>query len=496
MEVLSPSIVLAAYAEDLLDGRRVVLFGDATSGVADELAERGARSVHVYDADRSRAAVAAGQNRSKQISVSSYDDADIAVRDGAFDVAIVEDLSTFDDPAALLRQVRRALSSRGAAIVASPNADAKMFLLPRTSAARSGAPLGYYELYDIVSAEFTEVRMLGQTPFVGYAVIDFAPEGEPDVSIDSALLPGGTEEPEWFIALASRDRLDCDPMGIVQLPAHRVASGSASATLSEELRVSRAAEADLLERVAELEVAAAGLRAERDEGGAASVERTSHLERALSQRDALVAELEAKMASADARDQRAREELSSLRQSVEGNDAARQELRRLTADTTRLGSEVGSLTRENAELRAELSSQAQGLAEAGERAERLEAAKAALTAQLEEQRARLAELTEKVTAKDAQIAELTAAAPPGDEPNDLVEMEAALLERGEHIRKLSEELRESERVGRELVRELGHSNGSVALASENAQLKANLEALAWTVQELEGRLSAVGASPR
>jgi hypothetical protein len=75
-------------------------------------------------------------------------------------------------------------------------------------------------------------------------------------------------------------------------------------------------------------------------------------------------------------------------------------------------------------------------------------------------------------------------------------MEAALLERGEHIRKLSEELRESERVGRELVRELGHSNGSVALASENAQLKANLEALAWTVQELEGRLSAVGASPR
>jgi hypothetical protein len=36
----------------------------------------------------------------------------------------------------------------------------------------------------------------------------------------------------------------------------------------------------------------------------------------------------------------------------------------------------------------------------------------------------------------------------------------------------------------------------VALASENAQLKANLEALAWTVQELEGRLSAVAASPR
>jgi SAM-dependent methyltransferase len=494
MEALSPSIVLAAYAEDLLDGRRVVLFGDATSGVADEFAERGARSVHVYDADRSRAAMAAGQNRSKQISVSPYDDADIAVRDGAFDVAVVEDLSTFDDPAALLGRVRRALSSRGAAIVASPNADAKMFLVPRTGAARPGEPLGYYELYDIVSAEFAEVRMLGQTPFVGYAVIDFAPDGEPDVSIDSGLLPGGTEEPEWFIALASRDRLDCDPMGIVQLPAHRVASGSASSALSEQLRVSRAAEAQLLERVADLEVAAAELRAERDQGGAQSVEREGRLERELSQRDALVAELTAKAAAADARNHRAREELDSLRQSVEGNDAARQELGRLTADAARLGTEAGALRQENAGLRDEISVLSQGLEEARERAVRLEFEKAALSAQLDEQGARLAQLAERLAAKEAQIADLTAAA--AEVPNDLVEMEATLAERGEHVRKLSEELRESERVGRELVRELGHSSGSSALASENAQLKANVEALSWTIQELEGRLSTGAASPR
>src|SRR5882724_563624 len=228
MEPLSPSIVLAAYAEALIDGRRVVLFGDSTSGVADELVERGARNVQVYDPEPSRAALAAGQNRSKQVSVSPHDDADLAVRDGAFDVAFVEDLSIFDDRTALLKQVRRALSTRGAALIASPNPDAKTSVLPRTGAARTGAPLGYYELYDDVSAEFAEVRMLGQTPFVGYAVVDFAPEGEPEVSIDSGLLPGGTEEPEWFVALASRDPLDVDPMGIVQLPAQRLASGGAS----------------------------------------------------------------------------------------------------------------------------------------------------------------------------------------------------------------------------------------------------------------------------
>jgi SAM-dependent methyltransferase len=494
MEVLSPSIVLAAYAEDLVDGRRVVLFGNATSGVAEELAERGARSVHVFDADRSRAAVAAGQNRSKQISVSSYGDADVAVREGAFDVALVEDLSLFDDPAAVLAEVRRSLSSRGAALVASPNADAKMFLVPRTGAARSREPLGYYELYDIVSAQFPEVRMLGQTPFVGYAVIDFAPEGEPDVSIDSALLPGGTEEPEWFIALASRDRLDCDPMGIVQLPSHRVAGGSTSTALSEELRVARASEAQLIERVADLEVEAAELRSERDQGGAASLERTGQLERELSQRDALVAELEAKAAAADARDQRTREELDSLRHGVEANDAARQELRRLTAETTSLGDELSRVMKENAELHDRVTSLAQAVAEADDRLKRLESEKEALTAQLQEQGAQAQELAQKVAAKEAQIAELTADV--AEAPSDLVAMEAALLERGEHVRKLSEELRESERVGRELVRELAHSSGSSALASENAQLKADLEALTWTVQELEGRLSAVPAPPR
>jgi len=68
MEALPPSIILAAYAEALVDGRRVVVFGDATSAVAAELVERGARNVHVYDREPSRAALAAGQNRSKQIS--------------------------------------------------------------------------------------------------------------------------------------------------------------------------------------------------------------------------------------------------------------------------------------------------------------------------------------------------------------------------------------------------------------------------------------------
>jgi hypothetical protein len=387
-----------------------------------------------------------------------------------------------------LKQVRRALSSRGAAIVASPNPDAKLSLLPRTSGPRSA--LGYYELYDAVSAEFAEVKMLGQTPFVGYAVVDFAPEGEPEVSIDSSLLPGGAEEPEWFVALAGREALECDPVGIVQLPAHTVTGGVPS-DVADQLRVSRSAEARLLARIAELELEAAALRKEHTENGAATGERVTRLERELAQREAQIADLQARAVAADARDAHARDELATLRQNAEGGDAARRELQDLAAAAKRaelekkeLRERVGKLSSEVAELegrRAELTAEAERLAGAAE-----------------QQRARAAELEQRLAERDARIAELASASE--DSPDDLTALETALAERGEHVQRLSGELRESERVGRELLRELGHAREAAAVAeplsAENARLKANLEALAWTVEELEGRLSVSPSDPR
>ena len=271
MGLLSPGVVLVAYAEPLLEGRRVVVFGDATSSLAAELVERGARTTAprlLDDPEPARAAVAAGRNRSKQISVVPLDEADVAVRDGAFDVAIVEDLSTAGEPAALLKRVRRAVAQRGTAIVASPNPDAKFSLVPRTSGARASSALGYYELYDAVSAEFAEVRMLGQTPFVGYAVVDFAPDDEPEVSIDSGLVPGGAEEPEWFVALASRDPQENDSFAIVQLPASRVITSGVDEQLASDLRAARANETRLLEETAAAKTQLTELRSARDKDAA------------------------------------------------------------------------------------------------------------------------------------------------------------------------------------------------------------------------------------
>jgi chromosome segregation ATPase len=228
---MHPSIVLSAYIEPLYRGRRVAVLGDATIGLAAELAERGARLVHAYDPDPARAAEALAKlsaGRTHQVAYAVLA-ADLGVRDGAFDVVVVPDLSIFGDPAEILRQCRRLVSPAGAVVVAVPNArPGGRRLLPESSpsASRGSAPPGYYELYDLVSLQFAKVRMIGQAPFVGYTVADFAPGSDPEVSVDTSLLTS-SEEPEHFIAVASERPVVLEPYTVVELPWAEVASAHA-----------------------------------------------------------------------------------------------------------------------------------------------------------------------------------------------------------------------------------------------------------------------------
>jgi len=172
-----------------VDGRRVIVFGDASSSLADLLLERGARLIQVYDSDPARAAEAAARNTSRSLSFAPLSEGSLSIRDGAFDLALVENLSKFEEPANLLRRVKRTLARRGVALVASPNPEVKHRLLPDLSAAQE---LEYYALYDLLADEFEEVHMLGQSPFVGYAVAAFAPQGDPAPAIDAGFVPGGS----------------------------------------------------------------------------------------------------------------------------------------------------------------------------------------------------------------------------------------------------------------------------------------------------------------
>jgi SAM-dependent methyltransferase len=504
MDSLSPSLVLAAYAEPLLDARRVALFGDATSPLAAELIERGSRAVHVYDPEPSRVAEAAGLNRARQISIVPLDEVDVAVRDGAFDVAIVEDLSTFADAGELLKQVRRALGPRGVAIIASPNFDAKLTLLPRATSASSVSKLSYYDLYDAVSTEFSEVRMLGQTPFVGYAVVDFTPGNDAEVALDSGLVPGGAEEPEWFVAVASHRAVELDAISVVQLPSPSLVGGRADAKVADDLRAARVNEARLTDRIAELDRENAELRERHrltDAPGLAG--RVASLETTLAERDSRIGELEARLVTTDRRAAGAGEELDRLRKGAEEGERLRKKTEELERLRKKVAEDFDAAKGELATRRTENQALESRLSARDSEAQALVGRVAARDAEIQAFGSKVSALEAELrTARERSVEE---------SPAELTELETGLKERGERIRKLETDLREAERIGRELVREVAGFReraaksgsaekkpalpDSAPLLLENARLRADLEAASWSVTELEERLAVAARSP-
>jgi hypothetical protein len=429
-ETMRPSVVLAAYAEPLLDGRRVLVFGDSLSILAEMLIERGARLVHVCDPEPARAQEAAQRSESRNITYSPLSDGGLAMRDGAFDVAVVEDLGAAGPASSVLKRLRRALSPRGVALVAVPNPDVRTRLLPTREVV--GA-LDYYQLYDAVKAEFPHVRMLGQTAFVGFAIVDFASSGTPDPSLDTAFVPGGAEEPEWFLAFASALPIRLDEFSVVQLPLASVRGATGSAAISEELTHARDAERRALDRMARLEAEVHELRESlsRERSLALDTKPSPELAAELQRREAWISELEARAAVADARADEVEAELDELRQRPMPEPVSISVPTPDPADQQMIAELTAELVRAKADLQAEL-----------------------------------------VRAK----ADLQAAS---EDTGEVAELEARLRERGNELRRLESELREAERIGKSLLDE------AERLADVNARREADLEALRWTIQSLD-----------
>lgn len=439
---LQPSIALCAYAEPLASNRRVLVFGNALGALPAQLMERGARSVHVCDIDAVRVSEATARNRSTQIAFSSLADSDLSLREGAFDLAVVDNLGAYD-PLLLLRSVKRALGSRGVAVVACPNPEASFPLLRTSARDAAGTSLDYYALYDAVAAEFEHVRMLGQTPFVGYAIADFSASGEPEPALDTSFVPGGAEEPDFFIALASNQEVRLDEFAVIQLPTRRLLSSvnpsAGTATVSaDDLKARDAEVARLNQWIRELESRAS-----------TADERADHSETEL---DAERAKLDAERAKLEA-ERRASAELKAQHERELG--AARTELDGLRAQGTQLREHLNNQASELSRVTSELAARTRQLAEQAEKIEQTNAA-------------------------------------------ELAEFERQLAERGAEVRRLEDHLRTAERTGRELVRELERrtseqsKHANLELERALAEREADLQAAAWTIESLSLRLELAG----
>ena len=410
-----PSAAIAAFAESLVEGRRVLLLGSSGHNLWQKILDRGARLVHVCDPDPVRLSEAAARNTSPNASFAPLSSqAALALRDSVFDLGIVDNLAAFDDPSEILRILRRALSPRGVAFITAPNPDVRESLLPDATPIRKA--LDYYSLYDVVRAEFPVVRMLGQMPFVGYTMAELSPLDDPEPTIDAGFVPGGTEEPEWFVAAASAHPIDINSFTIVQVPVADVLHHSTERQLREQLRASRTAERSAVERLARLEGQQLDLTArvaEAKENAEAS-RQVSQLRIDAQRRDERIIALEAQVVGAEVRQAEAQRQLEQSRQALahaEQGETKRAELiKRLT--------EVSE--------------------HASARAERAEAEHAALMA-------RLTQTSEQATTAEQQAADAT---------QDVERLEVQLRERGVRLRQLESDLKAAERVGQQLIRDL------------------------------------------
>ena len=526
---LHPSMVLGAYGEALWAGKRIVVLGDGSTPLAEQLGRASGRRVQVYDPDARRAAACVARSGEPGAAPVSYAalDGGVEQRREICDVVVVPDLSAFASPPRVVRLARALLVSHGLLLAACPNPGTDEPAEPsereRGERPRPGSrsPLGYYDLYDCVSADFPWVRMLGQAPFVGFTVADFAAEGEPAVSIDTSLVEA-TEEPTWFVAIGARRPVQLEPYTLVQVPATEgldwlgaegagAARQDAAAALDEERRRSaalgtelerirdrqqrdaalaeerRAAATTAATRAAELErqLAAAAEREQRlGKQVTAAEQHAAELRQALGEIEEREGDLEAALTASVEREAELEEALRAAR--AEHAPVTRGEGEPEASDEARAGAtspEARGYEFQIAELRRSLSTARNERDQA--RAEASEAGR--LRTQLEEASRASSDAEQRLGRLTAGLGQDEAAAAHAQE---IGELEGSLRERGERVVRLEAELGEARRVGRDLVAEL-----EAARAGEpSARGSASAAAQAPEQGQMPTDASAAGAS--
>jgi chromosome segregation ATPase len=220
-------LALAVYVEELAARRRVLFVGDASSAVPERLSSV-ARSVEVVS-PRTRAR---GTRRGGRILPRPWP----SVSDArSWDLVLVPDLLWAGPPAPeRITEMAEWLTARGVLVVGAEERE---------------DGLGYEPLYELLAKRFDQVRMLGQAPFAGWAVVDFAPASrELEVTFDGSLLGRTGEEPSRFLALCSAREVVLDPYAIVQVPA------GASPSAPREPRVATEPDAPSQARISQLEI--------------------------------------------------------------------------------------------------------------------------------------------------------------------------------------------------------------------------------------------------
>jgi hypothetical protein len=176
----SADLALAVYLEEVCDGRTVLWIGEGGEDAVDRLG-RVARNVRV-------------EPRGPTALPESVD------------VVVVPDLARAGlAEQGAVRALAKALGPDGALV----------------AGAAVGGALDYERLHALTSAEFASVRMVGQSRFRGFSIVDFdaTPEEHEHPTLDGSLVDA--DEAERFVALCAGSPARLDAYAVIRVPAPR-----------------------------------------------------------------------------------------------------------------------------------------------------------------------------------------------------------------------------------------------------------------------------------
>lgn len=489
---LSPASALIAHIEPLVDDRRILVIGNAERSVAEHLLDRGARLVQLLDPDPKRVTQAAANNSERLLSFAPLTKS--SLRDGSYDVILVEDVTLADDLNDLVSGIARTMSNRSIAIFCASNPDATTGLLGVAPGATD-----YDDLADTCESNFEEVWMLGQAPFVGYSVVQLGLDHPPEPALDNAYLEGEGESPDFYMALCGSEEtmaeVTLEDMTIVQLPAGRFVHDSQEIHREKERRASK--------RIDALEAQIAVLHRQGQD------KKIDELTSELEKRDGWIRTLEARAESADTRADDVESEYDEIEKELELTHAALLKEQKKAASVETLEKQLATLKKdaeEHAHHAAGLEALEGELNLLDEKRKSLELelkekrrAQEKLEKRVAEQQHELDELHDHLDESEERLKSLKQQLSENDDSTkeeverDLRGLEDQLRKRGERVLELEGQLQKLEAFAKTLSVELKAppSDDEVSqrqelekMAKALAEREADLVAAQWTIGQL------------
>lgn len=175
------------YLVDLVPGKRVLEVGCGTGFGAQFLASHGAGRVVAVDRSARKVSDARSRYRQSNLEFRCEEPGSIEMEDASFDCVFVPDGVEVLRRRSVLGELRRLLAADGHLVVCGASADRR--------GARGGA--SFYEFRERLERMFSPVRMIAQTPFVGFSLVEYGDEAAPlGVQVDTSLGELEAGEPE------------------------------------------------------------------------------------------------------------------------------------------------------------------------------------------------------------------------------------------------------------------------------------------------------------